>query len=51
MKLLHLPDGRALISFDRSSTIASLELEIDDALDDPALPAVDREIFEVRQPS
>jgi hypothetical protein len=43
--LVPLPDGRALISFERSVTIASLELLIDDALDDPALPAADRAIF------
>lgn len=44
--LLHLPDGRALMSFDQPTTIAGLELTIEDALDDRALPAADREIFQ-----
>ena len=46
IELLHLPDGRALISFDRSTTIAELELLIEDALEDKHLPAADREIFQ-----
>lgn len=46
VELLHLPDGRALISFDRSMTIPGLELLIADAIEDPALPAKDREVFE-----
>ena len=46
IELLHLPDGRALISFDRSMTIPGLELLIADAIDDPALPEKDREVFE-----
>ena len=45
VELLHLPDGRALISFDRSMTIPGLELLIADAVDDPELPAQDREVF------
>jgi hypothetical protein len=45
VELVPLPDGRALISFDRSVTPASLELRINDALDDDQLPAGDREIF------
>jgi len=45
VELVPLPDGRALISFDRSTTPASLELRINDALDDATLPAGDREIF------
>jgi hypothetical protein len=45
VKLLHLPDGRALISFDRATTIPSLELSIKDALEDRQLPAADREVF------
>ena len=45
VELLHMPDGRALISFDRSMTIAGLELLIEDALDDTSLPPVDRQIF------
>ena len=46
IELIHLPDGRALISFDRSKTIPGLELVIADALDDASLPPKDREIFE-----
>jgi hypothetical protein len=45
VELLHLPDGRALISFDQPMTIAGLELLIEDALDDKSLPPADREIF------
>jgi hypothetical protein len=45
VELLHMPDGRALISFDRSMTIAGLELLIEDALDDKSLPPADRDIF------
>ena len=46
IELLHLPDGRALISYDQPTTIAGLELLIADALEDRALPAADREIFQ-----
>jgi len=46
IELLHLPDGRALISFDQTTSIAGLELLLDDALDDRSLPTADREIFE-----
>lgn len=46
IELLHLPDGRALISFDQTRTIAALELLIKDALEDSSLPKADREIFE-----
>ena len=46
VELIHLPDGRALISFDRSRTIPGLELMIADALEDQALPPKDREVFE-----
>jgi hypothetical protein len=46
VELLHLPDGRALISFDQPMTIPGLELLIADALDDKRLPAEDRAIFE-----
>jgi len=45
VELLHMPDGRALISFDRSMTIAGLELLIEDALEDKSLPPADRHIF------
>ena len=44
--LVPLPDGRALISFDRARTTADLELTIADALEDSALPAADRRVFE-----
>jgi hypothetical protein len=43
--LVPLSDGRALISFDESMTIARLELRIQDALEDHALPAEDARIF------
>jgi hypothetical protein len=46
VELLHMPDGRALISFDRSMTIAGLELLIEDALEDRSLPGADRQTFE-----
>jgi hypothetical protein len=46
VELLHLPDGRALISFDQTRTIPALELLIKDALEDRDLPAADREIFD-----
>jgi hypothetical protein len=46
VELVHLPDGRALISFERSMTISGLELLIEDALEDPALPPSDRRIFQ-----
>ena len=44
--LVPLPDGRALISFDRPTTIEGLELTIADALDDPRLHRADRAVFE-----
>jgi hypothetical protein len=46
VELLHLPDGRALISFDQTRTIPALELLIADALEDATLPSPDRRIFE-----
>ena len=46
VELLHMPDGRALISFDQPMTIPGLELLIEDALEDKALPQTDRDIFE-----
>ena len=45
VELLHLPDGRALISFDHNCTIPALELLIKDAIEDRDLPPSDREIF------
>jgi hypothetical protein len=44
--LVHLPDGRALISFDRSMTIAELELRLSDAVDGNGLSKEDRRVFE-----
>ena len=44
--LVPLPDGRALISFDRPTTPAELELMLADALEDRALPLADRAVFE-----
>jgi hypothetical protein len=46
IELVPLPDGRALITFDQPTTIAELELAIYDALEDPALSAEDRRVFE-----
>lgn len=43
--LVHLPDGRALISFDQSTTIAGLELMMDDALEADDLSTEDRAVF------
>jgi hypothetical protein len=43
--LVHLPDGRALISFDQSMSIAQLELMIADALDGARLSSEDRAVF------
>jgi hypothetical protein len=43
--LVPLSDGRALISFDESMTIARLELRIQDALEDRDLPEEDARIF------
>jgi hypothetical protein len=44
--LVHLPDGRALISFERRLTIADLELLIADALDEDRLSRADQAVFE-----
>jgi hypothetical protein len=44
--LLHLPDGRALISFDQSVSVAELELMITDALDAARLTSADRAVFQ-----
>jgi hypothetical protein len=46
VELVHMPDGRALISFDQAMTIAGLELLLEDALEDVSLPDADREIFD-----
>ena len=43
--LVPLTDGRALISFDESTTPARLELMIEDALEDRSLSRIDAEIF------
>ena len=44
--LVPLPDGRALIAFDRARTTADVELTIADVLEDPSLEPQDRAIFE-----
>lgn len=44
--LVPLPDGRALISFAQPTTVADLELHLEDALREGQLPASDRRIFE-----
>jgi hypothetical protein len=43
--LVPLPDGRALISFEETTTPDALELRIEDALEDPGLSRADRETF------
>jgi len=43
--LIPLSDGRALISFDETMTVARLELGIEDALEDHLLTPVDRRVF------
>ena len=45
VELVPLADGRALISFDPQLTIQEIELRVNDALDDPGLPAGDRAMF------
>ena len=44
--LVPLSDGRALISFDETTTPARLELVIRDVLDEHELPQADVEVFE-----
>ena len=46
LQLVPLPDGRALISFERARSIADVELLIADALDDKGLSSDDRTVFE-----
>lgn len=46
VSLVHLPDGRALISFDRSMKIAELELMLSDAVEGDGLSKDDRRVFE-----
>jgi hypothetical protein len=45
VSLVPMPDGRALISFERSLTIPALELMISDALEDARLARTDRAVF------
>ncbi len=45
VSLVPLPDGRALISFERPRTIAELELMIADAIDDHRLSRTDQAMF------
>ena len=44
--LVPLPDGRALISFEEHTTPDTLELRIEDGLEDTGLSPADRKIFE-----
>ena len=44
--LVPLPDGRALISFDHSTDVSKLELELQDAIEDDGLVEADRRVFE-----
>jgi hypothetical protein len=46
LELVPLPDGRALIAFDRPTTVAELELMLYDALQDRSLTDQDRTVFE-----
>jgi hypothetical protein len=46
IRLVPLPDGRALISFDHPKTTAELELTLTDALARERLDADEREVFE-----
>lgn len=46
VSLVHLPDGRALVSFDRSMKIAELELMLSDAAEGDGLSKDDRRVFE-----
>jgi hypothetical protein len=46
VRLVPLPDGRALLSFDQPTSVAELELTLHDALEDEQLPAADRLLFE-----
>jgi hypothetical protein len=46
VQLVPLPDGRALISFDTPTSLAELELTINDAIDDPTLNDDDRKVYE-----
>jgi hypothetical protein len=45
MVLVPVADGRALMSFDEPKTIAELELEMQDILEDRSLSAADRQTF------
>ena len=46
VRLVPLPDGRALLSFDQPTSIADLELTLHDALEDEQLSGADRQVFE-----
>ena len=46
VRLVPLPDGRALLSFDQPTSIADVELMLNDALEDDRLPGADRQVFE-----
>ena len=46
VRLVPLPDGRALLSFDQPTSIADLELTLHDALEDEQLAGADRQVFE-----
>jgi len=43
--LIPLSDGRALISFDEPGTVAELELQLQDLLEEHKLPAADRQVL------
>jgi len=45
-ELLDLSDGRAIVSFADDTSLADFEIRLRDALEDAALPEVDRPLFE-----
>lgn len=46
VELIPLPDGRALIAFDKTTSASHIELRLADAMADPSLSGEDRAIFE-----
>jgi hypothetical protein len=46
VELVPLPDGRALIAFDKTLSASHIELRLADAMADPSLSGEDRAVFE-----
>jgi hypothetical protein len=46
VELVPLPDGRALIAFDKTMSASHIELRLADAMADPSLSGEDRAVFE-----